>query len=160
MEQDVEAGGRTKKQGREDESDPGTISMTHNELKLYHDLSERRQIVKQATSEAEYVELSSGMIYEVNVAIEGRKREDRRAAERRAVIRQHSSMIRRPSLFDEIQFAREVIMDDASNQNLERKRLETRKVGYLLNLVNRCTLPIAVLKIRDRCLIKNVINSF
>ena len=65
---DIESG---RKPSKKVNNDYGTVCLTHNDLRYYHDLSDRRKIVKEATSDAEYNELRNGDIYQVSVTIEG-----------------------------------------------------------------------------------------
>lgn len=116
------------------DADNSIVSMTHTELQRYHNLSDRRHIIKQVTSEAEYSDLSHGIVYAVNVVIDdgGPSKEHRRSTEKRAVIRRHSSsVLRRHSLLEDIQFAKSVIMEENVDRQHERKVSENRKVSYL-----------------------------
>ncbi|XP_020912555.2 uncharacterized protein LOC110250287 [Exaiptasia diaphana] len=105
--------------------------MTHTELQQYHDLSDRKHIIKQVTSEAEYSDLSHGIVYAVNIIMDdGEKtKEHRRSTEKRAVIRRHSSsVLRSHSLLEDIQFARSVIMEENVDRQQKRKIVENRKL--------------------------------
>ena len=117
---------------------PRAESLSRRELQHNQHVHERRKIIKKVSFEpVARRSFSEGIKYAQSVILGASEREkdERRLAEKRAVIKGHTAEFRRHSLVDQLTFAKSVIMDENVDHAHDKKMAENLKVRYI-NLVS------------------------